>query len=288
MPSQVGEIVVSSSDRLDKIIADSGLGSRKQIRHLVRSGRVLVDGNIINDPAMRIIRGQHVIVADGQHVRQHPLTIMLNKPVGIVTATTDSRHQTVVDLLPPGMSRRIFPAGRLDKDTEGLLILTEDGDLCHRLISPKHGIEKQYVAQVTGNVADEIKGRFLEGIQLADGTVTLPAQFGVVHPKNDPFHDSNATHFSPAQLKATDSTPPGSTTVNSHTSFVTVTVTEGKYHQVRRMLAACGLHVEKLRRVRIGGLHIDPDLRPGHHRELSSAELKSLLSNPDDTHPISS
>src|SRR5690606_31441889 len=145
-------------------------------------------------------------------------------------------------------ARRLFPAGRLDKDTEGLLILTSDGDLCHRLISPRHGVEKEYLVEVDGTIAPHLVEAFARGVLLDDGYVTLPARLEVLHPG------------------------PG--------GRARVTLKEGKYHQIKRMFAAFGLAVTALRRVRMGSLSLDPRLRPGQYRALQPEEVELLLVNP--------
>lgn len=279
--------------RLDKLLADAGFGSRKDVRHLVKAGRVTVDGAPAYDPACKIRLGATHVEVDGRAARQHPLTLMLHKPTGVVTATSDARHTTVLDLVPPTLSRHLFPAGRLDKETDGLLILTEDGALCHRLISPKHGIEKEYIATVSGSAPPDLPQRFAQGITLADGWLTKPARLTWL----DPGTDENTPTSTPSSTplitpSSTPSITPSSTpsitpsSSPSHTEDerklrrARVVLVEGRYHQVRRMFAACGLRVVTLTRVRMGGVRLDPALRPGAYRELTAEERARLLINP--------
>lgn len=237
----------TEKQRLDRLIAAAGLGSRRDARRWIQEGRVTVDGVTVRDPGCLVSPEQQVAL-NGEPVAAGPGTVMLNKPAGVITAMGGGPGPTVADLFPPALARRLFPAGRLDKDTEGLLILTDDGELCHRIISPRHGVEKEYVAKVDGAVPPDLPAAFAQGIRLADGYVTLPARLDIVEPG-----------------------PPG---------VVRVTVTEGKYHQIKRMLAACGLRVIHLQRVRIGSVHLDPALRPGEYRPMSPEEVALLLVNP--------
>jgi len=239
------------TERLDKVLASLGIGSRKEVRALIKQGRVRIDGEVALDPARRLAAGTARIEVDGRALVPGTMTFMLNKPKGVVTATTDPVHRTVLDLFPAALARRLFPAGRLDKDTEGLLILTSDGDLCHRLISPRYGVEKEYLVHVDGVLSPSLVELFAKGVELKDGTVTLPARLEIEHPG------------------------PG--------GVARVTIVEGKYHQVKRMFGAMGLSVTALKRIRIGGLTLDLALEPGDYRELSRAEVDLLFQRPAGT-----
>src|SRR5690606_8267288 len=140
----------------------------------IRDGRVTVDGRVVTDPGEKVAVRGATVALDGTPLVTGSVTVMLNKPRGVITATADTRHTTVVDLLPEGWRRRLVPAGRLDRDTEGLLILTDDGDLCHRIISPRHGVEKEYVAEVDGPLPPDLARSFARGVALDDGYRTLP------------------------------------------------------------------------------------------------------------------
>lgn len=237
--------------RLDKILADAGVGSRKVVRQIVLAGRVTVDGQVVLDPGLRVFVEESYVELDGQAVRTGEITLMLNKPAGVITATHDHSHTTVIDLVDLSVAKKLIPVGRLDKDTEGLMILTTDGQLCHQVISPRKGIEKEYIAEVTGVLPPDLSERFANGVHLRDGTVTKPAQYRYLSP---------GTHEGSAR--------------------VSLTITEGKYHQVKRMFAACGLHVVRLQRIRIGSLTLDENLAPGEYRELTRDEIQRLLTNP--------
>lgn len=240
--------MAGESQRLDKALAAAGIGSRKEVRSLIRQGRVRIDGQAALDPSLHVAVNRARIEIDGEPLKRGTMTYMLNKPKGVITAATDPSHRTVLDLFPVPLSRRLFPAGRLDKDTEGLLIITSDGDLCHRLISPRHGVEKEYLVHVDGRLDPELIERFAGGIRLKDGAVTRPAKLAIDEPG-----------------------PSG---------IARVTITEGKYHQVKRMFAAAGLTVTALKRLRIGALALDDTLAPGVYRELTAAEIERLFANP--------
>lgn len=238
-------LTLKGIQRIDRVIAASGKGSRKEVRQWIKAGRVTIDGKEVLDPGTRIDWESASIELDGEPLEAGPLTFMLNKPRGVVTARSDPHLPTVLDLFPKAVARRVFPAGRLDKETEGLLIVTDDGKLCHRLISPKHHVEKEYDVQVDGTLSSELPEAFHKGVLLKDGYKTLPAQLTIV-----------------------TSGPNGR---------ARVTLREGKYHQVRRMFAAFGLKVTGLKRIRIGGLMLDPELSPGEYRRLAQHEKELLF-----------
>ena len=227
--------------RLDALLTRLGLGSRSEMQKLIRRGTVTVDGMSIRDPGAAVLPGAPLAV-DGHKVDSRTeRTVMLYKPDGVLTAARDPKAKTVMDLLPPVYtSIGCMPVGRLDKDTTGLLLLTTDGELAHRLISPRRAIEKTYLATVDTAFRPEDVAAFAEGLTLNDFTA-LPALLEIV---------------------------------DAHTGRITVT--EGKYHQVRRMLAACGHQTLTLHRERVGPLTLDPALEPGQMRELNENELTAL------------
>ena len=231
--------------RLDKFLSERGVASRKELKEIIRSGRVCVDGVPQCRPEAKIDPERSVILVDGKQIssrRSH--SYMLHKPLGVVTATEDRSERTVLDLLPPELKRLgLFPVGRLDKDTSGLLILTNDGDFAHRVISPKSTVEKCYSARVEGVLDEEDCRAFLEGITLKDGTRCLPAKLEILEKDR-----------------------------------CLVRVIEGKYHQVRRMLASRGKPVLTLHRLSIGTLTLDDSLAPGEWRELSEEDLCRVFS----------
>lgn len=230
--------------RLDRLLSELGVASRSELRSIIRAGRVRIDGTVVTAPDRRVDAQVNTISLDGEVLRwQRFRYFMMDKPEGVLSVTEDRRQETVLDLLPPELRRlELFPVGRLDKDTSGLLLLTNDGDFAHRVISPKSGVEKRYRAEVEG-IPDEADVRaFAEGIVLADGT-----------------------HCLPARLEITGE------------GVCYVTVMEGKYHQVKRMLAACGKPVKHLRRLSVGSLELGESLEPGGIRELGQEDLCKVL-----------
>ena len=231
--------------RLDKFLADRGVGSRRELKDIIRSGRVSVNGVPVREAERKLDPEAEQVSLDGEIISAPRLRYwMLDKPLGVVTATEDAREKTVLDLLPPELRRLgLFPVGRLDKDTSGLLILTNDGEFAHRVISPKSAVEKCYYAKVDGELNEEDVDAFREGLVLRDGTRCLPAKLELLEP-----------------------------------GACLVRVTEGKYHQVRRMLASRGKPVLELRRLSVGTLELDEGLGPGGWKELDEKDLCRLFS----------
>ena len=226
--------------RLDKFLANENIGSRKAVGTLVRSGAVTVNGQAVRRADEQIDADRDEICVNGKPVRYNAhIYIMMHKPAGVLTATRDSRAQTVLDLLPPEMRRRgLFPAGRLDRDTTGLLLITDDCDFAHRMLAPKSHVYKRYEAVLDLPVDAEDTSRFAAGIQ------------------------SGEDLFAPATLEISSSDP--------HTAWVEIR--EGKFHQVKRMFKACGKTVTALKRLSIGALKLDPALKPGEVRVLEPQE----------------
>lgn len=229
-------------ERLDKILASQNLGSRKEVGALIRAGRVEVNGAAVKNPAGKADPEKDGIAVGGRSLKYREyLYLMMNKPAGVLSASRDLHAKTVVDLLPPEFRRHgVFPAGRLDRDTRGLLILTDDGSFAHRMLSPKSHVTKWYEASLSSPVSKEDILSFRRGLPLPDGTVCLPAELSVLRE-------------------------------GEHSAALTG-VREGKFHQVKRMFAARNNRVLSLRRVRIGGLALDPGLPEGASRELTREE----------------
>ena len=229
-------------ERLDKFLCDSGAGTRSQVKLLLKAGRVTVDGKVEKDNSKKIDPAKQVVTLDGEILGgKRRLVVMLNKPAGYVTATEDPVERTVMELLPETMKHLdLKPVGRLDKATEGLLLFTNDGDLLHRMISPKKEVPKIYYAKHEGTAGQEDVEAFEKGITLRDGTVCLPA-------KLEPLGEGESL----------------------------VTVCEGKYHQVRRMMASRNMTVTYLERRKEGSLVLG-DLPRGQVRELTEEEIRSL------------
>ena len=230
-------------ERLDKIISATGKKSRREVREMVRQGRVLVDGKPAPAADMKVDPQTAVILLDGEPLGYEKFTyVVLHKPAGVLTATEDRRQETVLDLLPPELRRRaLSPVGRLDKDTEGLLLLTNDGQLAHRLLSPKSHVDKVYYARVDGALEPGDIAAFAAGMTLGDGLECLPAGLEILSPTE-----------------------------------ALVTLREGKFHQVKRMLAARGKPVLYLKRLSMGRLRLDPALAPGAWRMLTEEERSAL------------
>lgn len=230
-------------ERLDKILAGTGRWSRREVKELVRQGRVRVDGQTARTAEEKVAPEAAAITVDGQPVETERFTyVMLHKPAGVLSATEDSRQQTVLDLLPGELRRRsLSPVGRLDKDTEGLLLLTNDGPLAHALLAPGRHVDKVYYTKVDGELEEDDVAAFAEGITLRDGTVCLPAGLDLISERE-----------------------------------ALVTLREGKYHQVKRMLASRGKPVVYLKRLGMGKLKLDPTLPAGAWRPLTPEELADL------------
>ena len=229
-------------ERLDKFLCDSGVGTRSQVKVILKSGRVTVDDAVERDGSRKIDAQAQKVCLDGEALGgMQRMVVMLNKPAGFVTATEDKRDATVMELLPESLRRMgLNPVGRLDKATEGLLLFTNDGDLLHRLISPKKEVPKVYYAKHEGTATQEDVKAFAEGLSLRDGTKCLPA---VLEP-----------------IAAGESR---------------ITVCEGKYHQVRRMMASRGMTVLYLERQKEGLLTLG-NLPRGEVRILTQEEIKAL------------
>lgn len=235
------------TQRVDKILSNYGFGTRREIKQLVKNGEVKVDGEVISDSGMHVDPKKSQIEISGQKLnyRQY-IYIMMNKPTGVISATFDNRHETVIDILPEEYKCfELFPVGRLDIDTEGLLLITNDGQLAHELLSPKKHVPKRYFAFIEGEVTEDDVKKFEEGIILEDGYKALPAELYILD------RDVN--------------------------SSVDVVIYEGKFHQVKRMFEAVGKKVRFLKRVTMGNLVLDKELAPGECRELTQEELSNLI-----------
>lgn len=229
-------------ERIDKVLASQGICSRKEAHSLLRKGKVTLDGAVVTAADTKVDPQIQRICVNGEDINYRKyIYIMMNKPAGIVSASRDNRDKTVVDIVPEKFRRKdLFPAGRLDRDTEGLLIITDDGDYAHQMLSPKKGVNKYYEAVVDMPIGEEEVRAFREGIVLADGLQCLPAEISVIKDGVNPT--------------------------------VLIRIQEGKFHQVKRMMLAVGRRVLKLKRIRIGGLDLDPALASGECREISEQE----------------
>jgi 16S rRNA pseudouridine516 synthase len=234
--------------RLDKLLSSLSLGSRSDVARLIRQGRVTVGGKAVSDAGERVDEGAEIALDGSLIDARQTRFVMLNKPAGILTAARDKKQPTVMDLLPPVYSSlSCMPVGRLDKDTIGLLLLTTEGEIAHRLLSPKRHVWKTYEAKCEGRLTDESTRRIAEGLPL-DDMVCLPAKLEI--------------------LAAEDAE-----------SLCRLTLREGKFHQVKRMLEACGCPVTRLKRLSFGSLTLDEALAEGEWRELTEAEIAAVYAD---------
>ena len=251
--------------RLDKYLADSGYGTRSEVRSFLRIGRVTVDGEVTKDPAKKVDAENSVILVDGEvisHVRYE--YYMLHKPAGVISASGDKKEKTVVDLIESKKRRDLFPVGRLDRDTEGLLLITNDGDLAHRLLSPKKHVEKVYRAIVSGELPQDAGDRFEKGIDIGDEKPTKPALFRVLDDIDSVDDIYLKEKYDVAEENVDD------------ISVAELRITEGRYHEVKRMFSALGCNVEYLKRYSMGIIELDGDLKPGEYRALTEEEMSQL------------
>jgi len=231
--------------RLDKFLADMGVGTRSEVKQYIRKGRIRINEQICKMPEYKLSPEIDTVFFDDRRIEYNKyIYIMLNKPQGVISATSDSKSKTVIELLGDKARKDLFPVGRLDKDTEGLLLITNDGDLAHGLLSPKKHVDKVYYVRVAGRLTDEDKTAFREGIDIGDDTPTLPADLSVLE----------SGEISEAQ----------------------VCIREGRYHQIKRMFEALGKKVIYLKRLSMGPLILDKDLPCGSFRELTEQEISLL------------
>ena len=235
------------TERLDKLLASQGNLTRSEAQRAIRGGRVQVDGAVCRSASEKVDPERQTVAVDSRPLlyRRH-LYIMLNKPAGILCVSRDPKAPTVVDLLPEPLRRKgLFPAGRLDKDTVGLVLITDDGDFAHRMLSPRHNIVKRYQAVINAPVMQEHIRIFAEGTSLEDGTRCLPAKLQVLQPGENPL--------------------------------VEIHISEGKYHQIKRMFESVDRKVLWLKRYSLGGLALDETLPAGGSRELTEPEKASVF-----------
>lgn len=229
--------------RLDKYLAEMGAGTRKEIGKAVRAGRVTVNGQTAKNAAMQVTAEDEVSM-DGATVEyEEYVYYMLNKPVGVISATEDARERTVLDLISERQRKGLFPVGRLDRDTEGLLLITNDGGLAHRLLSPRHHVDKVYFARLNGPVGEAEKALFAQGLKVDETLTALPAELEILEPATE----------------------------------VRVTIREGKFHQVKRMFEAVGREVLYLKRLSMGPLVLDESLPKGDYRRLTAEEESAIM-----------
>ena len=233
--------------RLDKYLAEMGVGTRQEVKKQIRQGKAAVNGTVVKAADTKIDETSDEVTISGRNISYVSYEYyMLNKPAGVVSATEDRRDTTVIDLIKEKKRKDLFPVGRLDKDTEGLLLITNDGDLAHRLLAPKKHVDKVYYAKIDGMVTEEDVKRFAEGIDIGaeEEEMTRPAKLDIMK--------------------------------SAEESEIRLTIHEGKFHQVKRMFLAVGKKVTYLKRERMGTLCLDENLKPGEYRLLTEEEIENV------------
>ena len=235
--------------RLDKFLVDCGIGSRTEVKLLLKKKEIMVNGKVETSPKLQVNEKIDQVIYQGQELNHETFVYyLLNKPKGVISATEDAQHRTVLDLLDEtARQKQVFPVGRLDKDTHGLLLLTNNGELAHALLSPKRHVDKEYIAEVAGIMTEADMKSFATGIVFKDHTCQ-PAQLDLLEVDEE-----------------------------ASTCRVRITIREGKFHQVKRMVAACGKEVTDLQRVRMGELMLPDDLALGDWRRLTETERNALI-----------
>lgn len=236
--------------RIDKLLSNLGIGTRSEIKKMIKQKQIKINGELVKNGKDQLDPDAAQVTVNDQPVAiQLTKYLMLNKPQNVITATEDASQQTVLDLIAKNdRVKGLAPVGRLDKNTTGLLLLTNDGQLAHRLLAPHKHVAKTYQATIDGLVTSETVDKFKNGIKLKDGTLCKPADLKII-----------------------------STSEDEKQSQIEITITEGKYHQIKRMFATCGMHVAALNRIAMGPLKLDSSLKPGQSRPLSENEIQSLL-----------
>ena len=234
-------------ERIDKVVSNMGYGSRKEVKQYIKKGLIRVNDSVVRDNKLKVDPYKDLVTFDGEEIiYKEFIYLMMNKPQGLVSSTEDPLTETVIDLLDERYSfYKPFPVGRLDKDTEGLVLISNDGKMAHELLSPKKRVDKKYYAEVYGLVEESHKDIFRNGIELDDGYKTLPAELEIIE--------------------------------SDIVSKVYLTIQEGKYHQVKRMFGALSMRVVFLKRVSIGKLTLDENLKLGEYREITEEEKNLLI-----------
>ena len=249
--------------RLDKFLANSGIGTRKEVKEILKNKKVSVNDVFVKDGKIQINEEKDIVKCENKIINYKPFVyIMMNKPAGVISATEDNYHKTVIDLLKNECSTyNIFPVGRLDIDTEGLLLLTNDGILSHNLLSPKKHVDKKYYVKIAKSLSENDIKTLENGIKLEENFVTKKAKVEIVC--NDSEKESEDFNFFENKN-------------NKNENLVYITISEGKFHQVKRMFKAVNNEVLYLKRVKMGNLLLDEKLELGEYRELTEEELNNL------------
>ncbi|MBE5924443.1 MAG: rRNA pseudouridine synthase [Lachnospiraceae bacterium] len=266
--------------RLDKMLANAGIGSRTQVKDYIKKGLISVNGETASKPELKVDPDKDSVALNGESINTSSTEYyILNKPAGYVSATKDNVHSDVISLID-STRKDLFPVGRLDKDTEGLLLITNDGTLAHNMLSPKKHVDKTYYAVIEGIVNKEDIHIFAEGVNIGDDdlNVALPAKLAIL---DEPLSSYYNMVSSKSDKNNTDTTETEKNTIEFNwdscsISYITVTITEGKFHQVKRMFHAIGKEVLYLRRISFGPLKLPSDLAIGESRKLTTEELELL------------
>lgn len=238
--------------RLDKFLADCGFGTRKEVKELLRKKQVYVNDRLVVQPDYKVNPETDKVTAQGKQAGYEQYAYyMMNKPQGVVSATKDEKEKTVIQLIKEQKRRDLFPVGRLDKDTEGLLLITNDGKLANNLLAPGKHVEKTYYAEIDGKVTEREIRMFFSGLDIGDEKKTAPAELKIL--------------------------------ISDERSKVEMCITEGRYHQIKRMFEAVGMQVLYLKRLSMGALSLDPELKPGNYRKLTGLEIALLKENIQET-----
>lgn len=231
--------------RLDKYLADMGLGTRSQVKDIIKKGKININGVVVKDSNQKIDSDKDMVYVDGNPIFYEEFEYyMLHKPAGVISASSDKKVQTVVDLITDKKRDDLFPVGRLDKDTEGLLLITNDGELCHNLLSPKKHVDKVYYVELDKPLGDEAAKEVCDGVYIEEGVKSLPARLERISEDK-----------------------------------VNLTIHEGKFHQVKKMFHAVGCEVTYLKRLSMGSLKLDESLEKGQYRKLTEDEISALKNN---------
>ena len=274
--------------RLDKYLSNMTGESRSIIKSEIKKGNVIVNGSTVLKAENKIDEIKDEVIYKGESVAYSKYAYyMFNKPAGCVSATTDNTYKTVIDYLKNEQVSGLFPVGRLDKDTEGLLIITNDGELAHKLLSPKKHVAKKYYARIKGNLPTNVEKRFEDGLDIGDEKKTLPARIEVLQNARTTESTDKLTGKTDNMTGKTDNMTDVVISDRSDAlpdegpalfdSEVYVVITEGRYHQVKRMFKAVGCEVTYLERKSMGGLELDDTLRRGEYRKLTAEEINTLL-----------
>ena len=233
--------------RLDKYLADMGLGTRTEVKRDIKKGRISVNEEIVKSPEYKIDTQTDIVLADGKEIAYEELVYyMLNKPQGVISATEDRREKTVLDLISDKKRKDLFPVGRLDKDTEGLLLITNDGELAHNLLAPKKHVDKKYFVRLKTALSEDNRKQLEEGVDIGEDKLTMPSQVFLLNKEKDEAE---------------------------------IIIREGKFHQIKRMFHAVGNEVIFLKRLSMGSLVLDENLLPGEYRLLTPEEIERLKEN---------